>query len=285
MTRVMPEIEKMTRGKNSSFQKVASYILSCQDEVIFMTLDKLAGNIGVSTTTVLRFARALGFEGYRDFQMQMRNEVVNEVSIYSAYSRLNEKGETRDSTALLQETMELLLKSIRKTFEQMNPGMLKQALTLFRKAAGNVYLCGLGSSFALAYLAYTRMVPLRKNVRLFYPDIAETMDPVLSMDEDDVCFFFIFHRYHKRSLQLLKEIFSRGVRIVLITDYPVDEIKTYGQVILPCFVESTSPKNSLAGAVGIIDYLCAALSLENKKEALNRFASVNKLYEENDIAR
>lgn len=273
----------MLNGTNDSYKKVAEFILNKKEETIFMTLDTIAIGVGVSTTTILRFARKLGFVGYKDFQTQLRNEMVAAVSVFSPYSKLSKNNHSSDKESLLSRTTKCAVDNINNTMQNVNLKSIKKTMELFGQAKGNVYFCGLGSSFSMAYLAYTRFVGLRKDIFLYHQDIAEAMDPVIFMNNNDVCFFFIFHRYNKRSVQLLKEMFSRGVKMVIITDYPCEDIALYGEIVIPICADSTAPKISLVAAVCLIDYLCAALTSKNREETLEKYAAITKVHSKYNV--
>lgn len=285
MKHIFPDIESMIMGRNDSYKKVSRFIMKNKDEILFMTLDKMASEIGVSTTTVLRFARELGFIGYKDFQMQLRNEILDSVTVFSPYSKLSEQTGIHSKGDLLDEIMQCEIKNIQVTCENISKKMIDRAQEYFWKTKGNIYLCGLGSSFSLAYLAYTRFIPLKNNISVLYQDIAEIMDPLLSMSSNDMCFFFIFHRYNTRSVQILKEMYSRGVKTVVITDYPFDEIAMYCNVVLPCATDNLSPKNSLVGAIFLIDYLCAAFSFKDRQKALAKYADVSVIHAKYEVSK
>ena len=285
MKHILPDIERLIMGNNTSYQKVASFILAQKDKTLFLTLDVMANEIGVSTTTVLRFARELGFSGYKDFQAALRNEIIEGVSVFSPYTKLNENVAPTKEKDLLSQIKQTEIDNIKKTLDNLNPKMLSKTAEYFWNAKGNVYVAGIGSSFSLAYLAYTRFLALRKNIFLCHQDIAEIMDPLVLMNSDDVCFFFIFHRFNTSSINLIKEMYARGVKMILITDYPCDEVAIYGNAVLPCFVDTIAPKNSLVGAVSIIDFLCASFAFKNRKAMLKTYAEISKVHTTYDVTK
>lgn len=278
MENILIQIEKAISGKNRSFQLIAKYILEHRDDVIFMTLDTLSRNVGVSTTTVVRFVRLVNNSGYKEFQSQLRSELMSKNKAFTAYGKLSKIQTTNDMNSILKNTLQCSLNNINETFKNIEENTFEAAVNLFFSAKRNIYIAGFGSSHALAYLAYTRLLPLKDNIYLYDQDLAECVDPILSMKEDDICFYFIFHYYNQRSQLILKELFKRGVKIILITDYPCDSVDLYGTVVLPCFVNSISPKNSLVAPVAIIDYLCAAIAIRDRDKALAKFSESSELH-------
>jgi len=283
MDNLMVKIGQCIYGKNESYQKVAKYIISNQSEVIFMTLDTLATQIGVSTTTVLRFARALGFSGYKDFLEQLRAQTIDTVSSYSSYVKLAQKKGIKSKESLLNKVLKYEQKNLRDTLENINPEMLKKTVELFWKSKGRILCSGFGSSYAMAYYFYSRILPLRNNVLLLHQDAAELADTLIDLNSDDVCFYFIFHRYNKRSRQILEEMFLKGVHIILITDFPHKDVENYSEILFPCVDDSLAPKNYMTGTIGLADYLFTALVFDQREKALNRYAEANRLYSKYQI--
>lgn len=283
MSQLMMQIGQYISGKSEIYQKVAKYIIENQNQVIFMTLDVLATKIGVSTTTVLRFTRTLGFSGYKDFQEQLRTDIMNVVSSYSSYAKLGQHKEIKDKGTLLNQVLKCEHKNIQSTLESLNLEMVKMVVDLFWNTKGHILCSGFGSSYALAYYLYSRLVPLRKNITLLHQDAAELADTLIDFNSDDICFYFIFHRYNKRSKQILEELHSKGVRIILITDYPHQTIENYGEFLFPCCDDNLAPKNYMAGTISLIDYLFTAIVFERRTEALARYAEANRLYSKYQI--
>ena len=85
-----------------SQKTVANYMLEHRNAVAFITLDEIAIKIGVSTTTVIRFARMLGYSGYADMQKDIRNTIVDKVSLPE---RLIQSRQTTSKDQLLSDTM------------------------------------------------------------------------------------------------------------------------------------------------------------------------------------
>ena len=61
-------------------KKIARYIMESYDKAAFMTANRLGKNVGVSESTVVRFAVDLGFDGYPSMQKAMQEMVLNRLT-------------------------------------------------------------------------------------------------------------------------------------------------------------------------------------------------------------
>ena len=278
MRSILPQIEQLAIGINLSFQKVATFVLENKNSAAFLTLDEMSKQIGVSTTTVLRFARALDFKGYKDFQQQLRKELLVIISNYSSYNRLKTAYTTTSHKGdLIQEIMASDMKNVEKTLTNIDRDVLKGVIKTLCNAKGNIHVCGFGGTYAMAYLAYTRIIPLKSHVCLMRPEMGEVMDPLLDISKDDVCLFFTFHPYNETSTSVLRELRLHNAKIIIITDQPHDTIDKYADLLLTCEVETSAPKNSLTSVVSLINYICAAISFNDYENSLKKFAASKQL--------
>lgn len=273
-------IIEITRKNFDSMTKTekqtANYCLANLSDFAFDTLDVVAEKIGVSTTSVIRFCRRLGFSGYKDFQDCVRKGFKYQPDLPEKFKR----------TANLKNGNELMLKTVRKsvecinkTFEGINTERLFDAVKLLSRAK-RVFTFGMRESFALAHYAYTRFLTVRDNVNILGAGNNGEIETLLSLDKDDVCVAFLFHRYTKQAIDILTILKNMNVKIILVTEAPFDNIKSFADVILPCYVDTNGIKNSSVAPVAITDYLCNALAIEKGEETLEYMKKSEKLFKE-----
>jgi DNA-binding MurR/RpiR family transcriptional regulator len=241
----------------------ADYLLENRNDITFATLEELAAKIGVSTTTVIRLARTLGYGGYSEMQKGFQYEVMEKVSLPE---RLSTSGSlTMDK--LMEDTIKNDIKNISETVAGLSDSLMKDAVDMI-SAAGNVYILGMRSSFALSHYTASRLGQIRPNVRLIQSAGMIFPEELVGCGEKDVCIAFMFSRYSKTTANLLKWMKSMKVKVILFTNPKSSAIKDYGDLFIPCHVKGVSFKNSFAAPISVINYLAAATALENQDTAV-----------------
>jgi len=235
------------------------------NSIAFNTLDDLALKIGVSTTTIIRFARILGYNGYSDMQQDIQSKIRGKVSLPQ---RLNESLINLKRDKLLIDTYENDIANIKNTFANVSEEDLKAAINSIITGK-TVYVLGLRSSFSLAYYIASRLSQIKDNIRFIQAIGMTYPEEIVGAKEGDVCITFMFPRYSKMTANIVTTLKKRKVKIILFTSSNYSAIKSYGDIILPCSVKSLSFKNSFVAPMCLCNYLVAAISVENYSNAVN----------------
>lgn len=269
---IKSNIDKMTKSENT----VATYFLENPNEFAFETLDSIAEKINISTTSVLRFCRKNGFDGYKAFQDEIRKSLSYKLTLPDKFKIT--VTEEEPSSDIPQYALNAA-SCIEKTFVNLSKKDFSNATEEILNAR-RVFCFGLKESFALAHYAYTRFLTVRSDVFILTAGLSGEIESLLSLKEGDVCIFYLFHRYTNKSLQILKALKAQGVTVILITSPPYEEIKEYASILLTCHVDINGIKNSSAAPVCITDCLCnfvvsksGAKTLDYMKKAENLFKS------------
>lgn len=273
---VMKIIRESTDSMTKSEYRVAVYCLNNLSTVAFDTLDILASKIGTSTTSVIRFCRRLGYSGYKDFQDEVRSGFRYEPSLPD---KLKRTVEANNGDKLLIETLSQSMACIDKTFAGLSNENLYTAVNIISKAK-NVYTFGMKESFALAHYAYTRFLTVRKNVHILSAGYNSEIETLLSLTKDDVCVFYLFHRYTSWAVHLLKTLKEHNIPVILITSPPYDTVEEYASVILPCYVDTNGIKNSSVAPVCLADFLCNALAVADGDKTLEIMKKSEELFKQ-----
>ena len=171
-----------------SQKQVAEYFNSYSDDVVFCTLEDLASRINVSTTTIIRFARALGYSGFSDMQNDARRDMQHKASLPE---RLDHTVVCSPEDSLLQETFSLDIENIRQTLSAQKTEDLRQAIQLIA-GAGTVYIMGMRNSFALAHYMASRLGEMKQNVRFIQSSGMIYPEEIVGASERDVCIAYVF---------------------------------------------------------------------------------------------
>lgn len=250
--------EQFTRSQRI----IADYLRDDLDDVAFLTLDEISKKIGVSTTTVIRFARVLGYEGYSDLQKDIQNNIQTKVSLPE---RLISQPDIPADT-LLAQSFQNDIRNIQKTLDIQNDEDLEAAVSVISQAP-SIYVLGMRSSFTTSFYMASRLGEIRENVHLIQSVGMIYPEELVSAKKGDVCIAYMFPRYSKATTTMLSWLKNEGVKIILITSQHYSAVQGYGDIILPCFISSISYKNSFAAPLCLSNYLVAAISQRNFQES------------------
>ena len=144
-------------------KKIASYILESYDKAAFMTASRLGKKVGVSESTVVRFAAELGFEGYPDMQRSLQKMIRNRLTTVQRIEVANDRLGGQD---LLSMVLQSDIEKIRQTLEELDRDTL---VTFVDRIEIGPKLYENGGHRVPA----RSNQPYRQSVRIFYKFIGE----------------------------------------------------------------------------------------------------------------
>lgn len=252
ITRQMPEFSKGQR-------LIASYILEHYDTAAFMTAYSLGEAVGVSESTVVRFATELGFSGYPRLQKAMQELVRSRLT---SVQRVEVSRARMRDDEVLENVMSYDMANIRQTLAELDPSVFDQAVQALASAR-RVYIFGAGSCRALAnFLAYY--------LKLLLPDVrlisasgeTEMLEELFPVSQDDAIVGISFPRYSSRAVKALHFAHSRGAQVIAVTDSLRSPISDFATCLLLAHSDMATVVDSLVAPLSIINALVVAISLK-----------------------
>lgn len=271
--KVRQDFDSMTKSE----RQVASYFFSHLNDFAFFTLDHIASDIDISTTSVIRFCRRLGFSGYKNFQNALRSEMKYQSPLPA---KLQLTLEESVDNGLLAQTIQQGIRCIQKTFSEISPELLTDTVNSLLSAK-RVFVYGMKESYAVTHYAWTRFMTVRDNAYILdaYNGCVEAIH---SLTAEDICVVFLFHRYTKETLRILELLKSRNIPVLLITSPPYDSLVSYAKKIIPCYVDAHGIKNTSLAPVCLMDYLCNALVLSSGDSGMLRMQEMERWFQLNE---
>lgn len=245
-----------------SHRAIADYLNNNLNEVAFCTLEEIAEHIGVSTTTIIRFSRVLGYQGYSEMQKSIQSRLQTKASLPERLVKI----EQYPDNTLLSESFHNDILNIQHTMESQNEQDLQKVIESISNAP-DIYILGMRSSFSLAHYMTSRLSEIRQNIHLIQSVGMLYPEEIISAKKGDVCIAYMFPRYSKISTTILSWLRNEGVKIILFTGQNCSAVQGYGDIILPCAISSISYKNSYAAPMSLSNYLIAAVAKANYAES------------------
>lgn len=262
---------------------IASYVLEHFDKSAFMTASKLGQTVGVSESTVVRFAIELGFEGYPGFQKALQDLMRNKLT---SFQRIDVTSDQIGEDDILEKVLSLDIDRIRGTLNECSKKDFYEAVDKI-VSAHSIYVIGNRSSAALAsFTAYylNLIFPYVKLVRS--SSTSEMFEQILRVDKKDVAIGFSFPRYSKQTLNALKYAHDNGAGVIAFTDSKNSPLVKYADNVLIAQSDMASFVDSLVAPLSLINALIVAVSMrnrENREKLSNNFKKLEEIWEKYDV--
>ncbi len=245
-------------------RRVAELVLTHPEEVALLPAAKVAERLGLSESTVVRFAAAIGYDSYP----ALRRELQDHMRRYVAPSqRLAQFAE--DPTRRTPAGQSFLddLADVAATEHDLMPAAFAEAVQLI-STARRTFVIGLRSSFVLAYTLYHHLNQTLGTVRLVDPARGESLDRLVGLKAEDVLVAIGFPRYTRLTVSAAAYAASEGARVITITDGPLSPLARHADVLLCARSSNKSFANSNVGALALANALISEITVANRQRAV-----------------
>lgn len=260
---VLGLIEEKFPQMSKGHKKIGTYVLNQYDKAVFMTAAELGKELGVSESTVVRFAMGLGLSGYPEFQRELAKCVKDRLA---GKEKSQDAYYGRSQSEILTSVLRADAEKIYHTMEHLDAAAFDVAVESILKA-DVVYVCGLRSCEPLArFLHFYLNLVRRKVVLLSTTSISETFEQMLYVSQKD-CFIGIsFPRYSMRTLKAMEFANARSAKVIAITDSVSSPMNLYSSCNLCARSEMISLVDSLVAPLSVLNALVVALVLKRPAE-------------------
>ena len=278
------DILALLQEKASDFSKgqhrIAKYITEAYDKAAFMTANRLAKTVGVSESTVVRFAVDLGFDGYPSMQKSMQEMVLNRLTSVQRIEVANDRIGDRDVVSLvLHSDMEKL----RRTEETLSRESFHAAVNAILQAK-RVYILGVRSVAPLANFLGYYLNYMFNNVHVVSgSSTGEMFEKIVNVNAEDVVIAFSFPRYSASTTKAAQYCRSTGAKVIGITDNPESPLGQSCDHVLVAKSDMVSLVDSLVAPLSVINALIVAVASKREKELHQTFNALEHIWEEYNV--
>ena len=268
---IQTQYTRLSKGQ----KLIAQYILNNYDKVAFMTACKLGETVGVSESTVVRFANALGYSGYPKLQAALQELIKNKLTTVQRVEMVNDYS---DENTILNKILKGDIDNIRETLEEIDGEAFQEAVSRLLKAR-KIYILGMRTSFVVAqYLGFYLGIIL-DNVHTVRMDMGDAFEQIVRIGEDDVVIAFSFPRYSKKSFQLVKYAKEKGAHVISITDSLFAPIASESDNTLIVKSNMASFVDSLVPAMSVANALAVAVGMKEKEDIKEHFDDLEQMWD------
>ena len=249
------------KALSKGHRRIAAFIAEHSDKAAFMTAVLLGQNCGVSESTVVRFATAMGYEGYPELQSALQELVRQRLT---ASERFNIASEIKEND-VLRTVLKNDMRNIRLTTEDLSQKDFDRAVDLLLTAR-RIYVMGLRSAAPLAQFLGHYLRLIFDEVVMVQNAIGEVFDEVERIGAPDVLVGVSFPRYSTRTVECMRIARENGAKVVAVTDGAMSPLSDVADVCLYAHTDMASFVDSLAAPLSLLNALIVALSLRRREE-------------------
>ncbi len=261
-------------------KKIANTIINNYDKVAYLTAAKLGKLVGVSESTVVRFAGELGFEGYSDFQRAVQELVRIKLT---PNQRIEVTKQRIGHADILESVMESDISKIRFTLERLDRTVFKNSVDAIL-GAKTVYITGARSTEPIARLLYYNLSMIFDNVKFVNPtSAAEVFEQMYSIDRDDTLIAFSFPRYSSKIVNAAKFASNKSAKVVVFTDSEISPLCEFADFVITAQSDMASFMDSLVAPLSIVNAIIVEITRRREKQITARFDTLEKIWDEYDV--
>lgn len=259
---------------SKSHRRIADFIVSHYDKAVFMTAASLGEMVGVSESTVVRFAVALGYEGYPQLQHSLQELVRHRLTAVQRFEMSAEIGEDEVLSTVLKADM----MNIRHTVDQLDQQAFSQVVGQLLQA-NSIYVLGMRSAAPLAQFFGYYLHFIFDDVCVVAAGSTDVFESIARIKPGDVLVGISFPRYSTRTLEAMRFAHDSGAQVIGLTDGPMSPLHQEADICLSARTDMASFVDSLVAPLSVINALLVALALKKKDDLSRHFEKLEGIWD------
>ncbi|WP_099468418.1 MurR/RpiR family transcriptional regulator [Konateibacter massiliensis] len=261
-------------------KKLANYILENYDKAVFLTATKLGKEVGVSESTVVRFAMSLGYKGYPQFQKAMEELVSTRLG---KIEKMEVTYGHNSQSQIVKNVLTADMEKIKHTMEHMDSKAFELAVDTLIQAK-RVYIIGLRSCAPLAsFLSFYLNMVLDDVLQINTNSTTELFEQMMHIGKEDVIVGISFPRYSMRTLKALEFANNRNAKVITLTDDIHAPINLYSSCNLVSKSDMVSIVDSLVAPLSVINAVVVGICMKQKNKVIHNLEELETIWNEYQI--
>lgn len=280
------DLVKNINDKYNSLSKgqklLANYILNNYDKAVYLTAAKMGKIVGVSESTVVRFATILGYDGYPKLQRALEEMAKNKLN---SVQRMEVTFDRINKDNILKSVLHSDAEKIRLTAEEIDEEAFKNAIEMLLHAK-KIYIIGIRSSAPLAsFLSYYLGLIFDHVVMIQSNSTSELFEQLYRISEEDVLVGISFPRYSRSTLKAMEFASNRNAKLISITDSNASPMTKYCDCNLLARCDMASIADSIVAPLSVINAIIVGVCQQKQEEVVSTFASLEEIWNEYQVYR
>ena len=279
MADVVERIQQMTGRLRGGARKVAELVVASPQEVALSPASRVAEILGISVSTVVRFATQLGYDGYPALRRELQDLIRRNLD---PAERLNDFATGAQQARARDRSFQLDAENLAATERGVVAKDFEAAVALLSEAR-NIYVFGLRSSFAIAYTLAFLLNQTLGNARLLDGGRGDLPDQLMAIGPGDVLVAISFPRYTRLVIDTMDMAAARDARLIAITDGPLSPLAARAEVVLKARCSGTGFGISTVAGFALVNALVAEVAVKNQPRAVELLARLERTLRDSDM--
>lgn len=276
LARLDEKYPKLSKGQ----RRLTDYIRQNYDKAAFLTAAKMGEAVGVSESTVVRFATQLGYKGYPEFQKALGEMIRTKLNSIQrmevTYGRITQ-------SEILTNVLHSDIEKIKLTMESIDQQAFEMAVDTIINAK-KIYLVGIRSCAPLAsFLAFYLNLIFDNVVTVNANGSSDIFEQIIHVDEEAVVIGISFPRYSMRTLKALEFASNRKAKVITLTDSVHSPMTLYSSCNLIARSDMASIVDSLVAPLSVINALVVAICMKKQNEVINTLGKLEEIWDEYQV--
>lgn len=277
---IISAIKTKRASMSKSHKKIADFICEHYDKASFITAAKLGETVGVSESTVVRFASLMGFDGYPEFQHVLREIIKNKLTAVQRMEITSSKFAEKD---ILKTVISSDIEKLRQTMDGVSVSDFTSAVNTIANSK-RIYILGARTCFSIANFLGFYLNLLSYDAKLITTNSAsETFEQIFDAGKEDSIIAISYPRYSRRTLNAVKYAHAQGSKIIAITDSELSPIYPYADHKIIATSDMSNFVDSLVAPLSIINAIIVALVMRNEEEIAKKFTALENIWDEYQV--
>ncbi len=259
---------------------IAEYLLNHSDKAAFFTAANLGKVVGVSESTVVRFANFLGYDGYPALQRDLQNRIKNKLTTVNRLKK---------SIRSVNGGENILYEVLRNDMENINKTMNDISLESFDKfieemlKANSIYIVGLRTAASLAYFMGFTLNLLLKNVTTITFGVSDLFERLININEKDLLIGISFPRYTLRTVEIMEYAKKKGAKTAAITDSVMSPLAQLADISVLANSNLNSFIDSFTAPLSLVNALVTAVGIKKRGKTLDSLAELEEIWKKYNV--
>lgn len=277
---ILSVLESLAPTFSKGQRRIAAYILEQYDKAAFMTASKLGKTVGVSESTVVRFAVELGYDGYPSMQKALQEMVLNHLTAVQRIGVTNDRIGDQDIVSMV---LQADADKLRQTNDTLDRNAFQSSVEAITKAK-RIYVLGVRSAAVLVSFLGYYLNFMFDNVQIITTSGAgEMFEKLVNVGADDVVIAFSFPRYSTSTAAAAQYCRSVGATVIGLTNSQMSPLGQNCDHVLIAKSDMVSMVDSLAAPLSVVNALIVALAAGREKELARTFETLERVWEEYNV--
>lgn len=272
--RINVNFKKMSKGQ----KLISEYIINNYDKAAFMTASKLGQKVGVSESTVVRYANMLGYDGYPKLQKALQELIRTKLTTVQRI----EMSSDLDQKMILKNVLKADMNNIRMTIDEADNEIFEKVIDCILKAR-YIYILGLRSAAPLAQFMGYYLNFIFNNVRIVTSGVNDIFEQLIHIDNQDLLIGISYPRYATRTIEAMSFAKTRGAITVALTDSLLSPLTSYSDYTLQARSDMASFVDSLVAPLSLINALIVGVGMKKSPHLASEFSKLEEMWDKYNV--